>query len=76
MEELKIEAKNSTTKANLLEDENRRMEEENIALNKLKTGHEGGDQEDRGREVGREEVEQRHEGGDLYEEGGDEVDKS
>ena len=32
MEELKKEAKNSTTKANLLEDENRRMEEENMAL--------------------------------------------
>ena len=32
--------------------------------------------EDRGGEVGREEVEQRHEGGDSYEEGGDEVDKS
>ena len=34
MEELKKEAKNSTTKANLLEDENRRMEEENMALNR------------------------------------------
>ena len=37
MEELKKEAKNSTTKANLLEDENRRMEEENMALKKLNT---------------------------------------
>ena len=37
MEELKKEAKNSTTKANLLEDENRKMEEENIALKKLNT---------------------------------------
>ena len=37
MEELKKEAKNSTTKANLLEDENRRMEEENMAFKKLNT---------------------------------------
>ena len=37
MEELKKEAKNSTTKVNLLEDENRRMEEENMALKKLNT---------------------------------------
>ena len=37
MEELKKETKNSTTKANLLEDENRRMEEENMALKKLNT---------------------------------------
>ena len=65
-------AKNSTAKANLLEDENRRMEEENMALKKLNTAmkeggdqdDEGGEQEDRGREVGREEVEQRHERGD------------
>ena len=37
MEELKKEAKNSTTKANLLEDENWRMEEENMAFKKLNT---------------------------------------
>ena len=37
MEELKKEAKNSTTKANLLEDENQRREEDNIALKKLNT---------------------------------------
>ena len=37
MEELKKETKNSTTKANLLEDENRRMEEENMALKMLNT---------------------------------------
>ena len=37
MEELKNKAKNSTTKANLLEDENRRMEEENMALKMLNT---------------------------------------
>ena len=37
MEELKKETKNSTTKANLFEDENQRMEEENLALKKLNT---------------------------------------
>ena len=37
MEELKKETKNSTTKVNLFEDENRRMEEENMALKKLNT---------------------------------------
>ena len=48
-----------TTEANLLEDENRRMEEENMALKKMNTAMkeeirmiEGGEQEDRGREVG------------------------
>ena len=37
MEELKKETKNSTTKANLFEDENRRMEKENMALKKVNT---------------------------------------
>ena len=58
MEELKKEAKNSTTKASLLEDENRRMEEENMALKKLNTaikeedalGEEGKEEEEAGLE--------------------------
>ena len=37
MEELKKETKNSTTKANLFENENWRVEEENLALKKLNT---------------------------------------
>ena len=47
-EELKKEAKNSTTKENLLEDENQRMEEH--SLKEVEDGHEGGDQDDEGGE--------------------------